>query len=299
MKDLNNKNCFLTGAAKGIGRAFALALAKEGMNLFITDIDLENLEKVKNEIEGIGVRVHAGKCDVSKFEDFEEMTKEFYSKLGDVDLLINNAGIAIAGGVDNLELEDWRGVLDVNLWSVIYSLKVFLPRMLERGSGHIANVASINGIIGSTDPITYITSKFAVVGLTEALYGQLSMRGINVSVILPSYIRTNIYDKSIVRYPKNLLDKVGEQKLEEYRKLTVKEYESKASSPDRVVKKYIKGIKENQLYIFDAKWALPIMALKGNSPQQYQDLIERLHVNNFNNMKKNFLKIGINIEDYM
>ncbi|MFX0141170.1 MAG: SDR family NAD(P)-dependent oxidoreductase [Candidatus Hodarchaeota archaeon] len=299
MKELKNKNCFITGAASGIGRSFAIALAKEGMNLFITDINMEDLEKVKNEIEKIGVKVYVGKCDVSKFKDFENRAKEFYSKLGDVDLLINNAGISIAGAVSNLELEDWKRVLDINLWSVIYSLKVFLPRMIERGSGHIANVSSINGIIGSTDPITYITSKFAVVGLSESLYGQLIINGINVSVILPSYIRTNIYDKSEVRFPKKLLESVGELKLEEYRKIAVHEFEGRASSPDRVVKKYIKGIKENQLYIFDSSWALPIMTLKGTSPQKYQDLIKRLHVDGFNNMKKNFLKIGVNIEDYM
>ncbi|MFX1304943.1 MAG: SDR family NAD(P)-dependent oxidoreductase [Promethearchaeota archaeon] len=299
MKVLKDKNCFITGAAKGIGRSFAIALAEEGMNLFITDIDLENLEKVKNEIEKLGVKVHAGKCDVSKFEDFVNVAKEFYSKLGDVDLLINNAGISIAGAVNNLELEDWKNVLDVNLWSVIHSLKAFLQRMLERGSGHIANVASINGIIGGPDPIPYITSKFAVVGLSEALYGQLINRGINVSVILPSYIRTDIYDKSKIRFPKKLIDDTGEQKLEEFRKLMVHGYNRTASSPDRVIKKYIKGIKENQLYIFDANWALSVMALKGNSPQKYQDSLKNIHENYFNTMKETFLKIGINIEDYM
>ena len=299
MKELKNKNCFITGAASGIGRSFAIALANEGMNLFITDINMEGLEKVKNEIEKVGVKVHAGKCDVSKCENFEDIAKEFYSKLGDVDLLINNAGIAIAGAINNLELEDWKKVLDVNLWSVIHSLKVFLPRMLERGSGHIANVASIAGIVGSTEPITYVTSKFAVIGLSEALYGQLINRGINVSVILPSYIRTDIYDKAKVRYPKKLIDDVGEQKLEEVRKLMVHGYVRIASSPDRVVKKYIKGIKENQLYIFDANWALTLMALKGNSPQKYQDFLKNTHVNSFNTMKEHFLKLGINIEDYM
>jgi len=96
MKEFKGKNCLITGAASGIGRSFAIALANEGMNLFITDINMEGLEKVKNEIEKVGVKVHAGKCDVSKCEDFEDMAKEFYSKLGDVDLLINNAGIAIA-----------------------------------------------------------------------------------------------------------------------------------------------------------------------------------------------------------
>ncbi|KKN49600.1 hypothetical protein LCGC14_0641080, partial [marine sediment metagenome] len=136
MKELKNKNCLITGAASGIGRSFALALAKEGMNLYITDINVEGLEKVKNEVEELGAKVYSDRCDVSKFEDFEVVAKGFYSKLGDVDLLINNAGIAIAGGLKNLEIEDWKKVLDVNLWSIIYSQKIFIPRMLERGSGH-------------------------------------------------------------------------------------------------------------------------------------------------------------------
>ena len=132
MKDFKNKNCFLTGAASGIGRSFALALAKEGMNLYISDINMERLANVKKEIEEIGTKVIAVKCDVSKYEDFQNAAVDFHSQLGDMDLLINNAGIAISGGIEELELEDWREVLDINLWSIIHSLKVFLPKMLEK-----------------------------------------------------------------------------------------------------------------------------------------------------------------------
>ncbi|MFX1524044.1 MAG: SDR family NAD(P)-dependent oxidoreductase, partial [Promethearchaeota archaeon] len=101
MKDLKGKNCFITGAAspKGIGRSLAIELAKEGMNMFITDIDIESLENVKKEIEYFGVKVFTSKCDVSKFEDWVRMEHEFRSKLGDIDLLVNNAGIAIGGGI--------------------------------------------------------------------------------------------------------------------------------------------------------------------------------------------------------
>ena len=115
MKELKDKNCFLTGAASGIGRSFALALAKEGMNLFISDINMEDLEKVKKEVEAFGAKVFAKRCDVSKYEDFENATNAFYEKLGDVDLLINKAGIAISGSAIELELEDWKKVLDVYL----------------------------------------------------------------------------------------------------------------------------------------------------------------------------------------
>ena len=249
MKDLKNKNCFLTGAASGIGRAFAIALAKEGMNLFISDIDVENLEMVKKEIEEMGAKVIIGKCDVSKYEDFEDIAKEFYSKLGDVDLLINNAGIAIGGPIEQLELEDWKAVLDVNLWSIIHSIKVFLPRMLEKKSGHIVNVASGAGVLGSSEPLPYITSKFAVVGISEALYGQLYNRGIRVSVIVPSYIKTNIFLTSKFKWPKKLVEDYGVEKIEEIYNTYMKDMASKAMLPKRAVRKYIAQIKENRLYL--------------------------------------------------
>ncbi len=299
MKELKNKNCFITGAASGIGRSFALALAKEGMNLFISDINTENLKRVKEEIEAIGVKVFAERCDVSKYDDFERAANDFYEKFGEVDLLINNAGIAIGGSAIDLELDDWKKILDINLWSIIYSLKVFLPRMLERGTGHIVNVASVAGVLGATEPLPYVTSKFAVVGLSEALFCQLSRLGIEVSIVLPSYVRTNIFDNAEVKYPKAFIDGIDEQKLEELRKIIVDDYVSSSSSPDRVVKKYIKGIKNNQLYIFDAGWIPPLMTAKGNSPQNYENMLKKISIDSFNKTKDNFSKLGLNLDDYL
>lgn len=215
MKELKNKNCFITGAANGIGRSFALALAREGMNLFISDIDMVNLKEVKSEIENIGAKVVTAKCDVTKFEDFQKNAKKFYSEIGNVDLLINNAGIVIGGSIFEITLEDWRELLNVNLWSIIYSLKVFLPKMVERRKGHIVNMASGAGVLGATEPLPYIASKFAVVGLSEALFGQLNSYGINVSVIVPTYVRTGIFQKCKVKYSQKLIDDVGEKKLRE------------------------------------------------------------------------------------
>ncbi|NVM36154.1 MAG: SDR family NAD(P)-dependent oxidoreductase [Candidatus Lokiarchaeota archaeon] len=297
MIELKHKNCFITGAASGIGRSFAIALAKEGMNLFITDIDMENLKKTKSEIESLGVRVYANKCDVSSFEDLECSANEFYSKLGSLDLLINNAGIVISGTLLELELEDWKKVLDVNLWSIIHSIKVFLPRMLERKSGHIVNVASAAGIFGSTEPLPYITSKFAVVGISEALFGRLRSYGINVSVIVPSYVRTDIFSNLNLKYPKKLLDAFGKEKLEEIYKSILNEMSGKAMHPDRAVKKYISGIKKNQLYIFDTRVSLTLLALKGK-PQEFEEFLINYHKNSNNVSREQFLKFGINVDDY-
>ena len=298
MKDLHNKNCLITGAANGIGRSFSLALAREGMNLFIIDIDMENLEIVKSEVEDIGVKVQTAKCDVTKFEDFQTVAKEFYSNFGNLDLLINNAGIVIGGSFFEITLEDWKELLDVNLWSIIYSLKVFLPKMLEKRSGHIVNMASGAGVLGATEPIPYITSKFAVVGLSEALFGQLYSYGINVSVVLPSYIRTNIYQKCKVKYSREMINDVGEDKLREISGSLLSEMHSKALSPDRAVKKYIKGIKNNQLYIYDSKAILALLALKGTNQLQFETFLINMNKNTQENTKKHFLNYGIDIDKY-
>ncbi|MFX1587211.1 MAG: SDR family NAD(P)-dependent oxidoreductase [Promethearchaeota archaeon] len=297
MKDLENKNCFITGAASGIGRSFALNLANEGMNLYISDINIENLEKVIQEVEGLGVKVYASKCDVSKFEDFQATAKDFYSKLGVLDLLINNAGISIGGDLLEISLEDWRKVLDVNLWSIIFSLNLFLARMMERKSGHIVNVASAAGIFGSSEPLPYITSKFAVIGLSEALFSQLYSFGINVSVIVPTYIKTNIFSTAQIKYSQKLEEAIGKEKLEQIYKELLNEMASKAIPPDRAVKKYIKEIKNNQLYIYDSKGILTILGSKGNQ-QHYERLLIDYNQNAINVIKKHFLKYGINLDDF-
>ncbi len=298
MKNLNNKNCFITGAANGIGKSFALALAREGMNLFITDIDLESLERVKNEIEDLGATVYSGLCDVTRMDHFKSISNEFFSKLGHIDLLLNNAGIAIGGSILDITLDDWKQVLDVNLWSVIHSLEVFLPKMLERRSGHIVNVASGAGIVGSTEPLPYVTSKFAVVGLSETLFGQLNSYGIKVSVIVPTYIRTTIFDKAKIKYSKELINDVGQEKLNEISRDLLKDMQSKAMLPDRAVKKYIKGIKEDQLYIYDTKAMLGILTLKGTNPHQYETFLKENSKNSEKTTRAHYLKYGIDIEKY-
>lgn len=301
MKDFKDKNCFITGAASGIGRSFALALAKRGMNLFITDINMEGLEKVKLDIEKKGVKVFAGTCDVSKYEDFEKSAKDFYNTLGDVDLLINNAGISMGGDILNIDLEVWKKVIDTNLWSVIHSMKAFLPRMIKRGSGHIISVASGAGVLGSAEPLPYIASKFGVVGLSETFYARLKNLGINVSVIVPRWIKTNILviDTDRIEYPPKLLKDFGKEKLDEVYGSLMDVIAEGAISPDLAVKRYIRGIKKNRLYVFDSPIYLELLAMKGKDPQQYEDLLVEGITSRGKVFREHFHKHGINIEDYM
>jgi len=297
MKDLKGKNCFITGAASGIGRSLAIELAREGMNLYITDINLEGLENVKKEIEEIGVKIFSGKCDVSNFEDWKKCGEDFRSKLGDIDLLVNNAGIAIAGNLIELELKDWEKVLGVNLWSIIHSLKTFVPRMMKRGSGHIVNVASGAGIFGSPEPLPYITSKFAVVGLSEALFGNLHGLGINVSIILPAIIATNIWTSSEAKLPQKMIEDFGAQKIEEISQQFREQFLKVAVSPDVVAKTYVKEIKEDKLYICENKDYFNILALKGK-PEQFENALKLIHAERAKSVRDLYHTAGINIDDY-
>ena len=298
MAELQGKNCLITGAASGIGRQLALGLAKEGMNLYITDINLQRLEELKKEIEQLGVKVFIGLCDVSKFEDYQKISTDFDSKLGDLDLLINNAGISGGGFIEDYELEDWKKILDVNLWGVIYALKVFLPKMLERGSGHIVNTASGAGIVGLPNHLHYVASKFAVVGISEGLYAEIADRGIDVSVICPSHVKTNIIDNSKINIPMKLLKGRTEQeikeKMAEFKEKFWEDYNKGAQTVEQVVQKYIKGIKKRKLYIFDRR-ILPIAQfIKGISQRLYKRILKREGRHNTQLIEGIFTEIGIN-----
>jgi len=170
--------------------------------------------------------------------------------------------------------------------------------MLERGSGHIVNVASGAGIFGSTEPLPYIASKFAVVGISEGLFGQLHNQGIKVSVIIPSYVKTNIFSVSKMKYSKKFVEALGEEKLDKIRTERSQEMARQAILPNKAVRKYIEGIKNNQLYIFDMRSLLPVLTLKGNDPQQFEKFLINYYDNYIKTTREYFSKLGINIDEY-
>jgi len=300
MKEFKGKNCFITGAARGIGRSFALALGRLGMNLFITDVRLEELEMVRKEVEKLGVQAYAGKCNVSLFEDFEKVATEFDETLGDIDLLINNAGIGRGESIENINLATWKKVIDTNLWSVIYSTKVFLPKMIGKRSGHIVSVASQGGILGLPGQPAYMTSKFAVVGLSEFMYGRLKNSGITVSVITPTIVTTKIWtiNTSKMKYHPKMLEDHGKEKLDQVYRTMFDEVLKNGFTPDEAVEKYIEGIKNDRLYIVDNEDLYQFLALKGTNPKEYEDFLAGKHLDSAQGGRGHFLKHGIKLEDY-
>ncbi len=304
MKILKDKNCLLTGAGSGIGRSLAIGLAKEGMNLFLADIDIKNLEKVKEEILDMGVKVYIRKCDVSKFEEINEMANDFYQKFGELDLLINNAGTAGGGFVDAIELDEWKRVLDVNLWSIIYSIKVFLPKMLERGSGHIVNTGSGAGIIGLAYHPHYVASKFAVVGLTEALYSELYNTGIIFSVICPIRVRTNIGRSSPIDFDPQLFTVTDQEeikkKFENFKECFAVEYFKAGVEPAFAAKKYIKGIKKNRLYIFDKRILRLALLIKGIAFKRgWKAIIRKQRKEDYAAIETCLIKSGLSTKEHL
>jgi NAD(P)-dependent dehydrogenase (short-subunit alcohol dehydrogenase family) len=183
----------ITGGASGIGRGTALALARRGADIVLADVNDERLAQVSQEIADLGRRVLAVHCDVSRDEDVERLAREAEAKLGPVGLVMNNAGVVLRGALEHVEVADWQWCFGINVFGVIRGVHAFLPRMIQRRHGYIVNTGSMAGLIPLTgEGAPYIASKFAVVGLTEALALYARQFGIGVSLLCPGGVNTNL-----------------------------------------------------------------------------------------------------------
>lgn len=192
MTSLNGKNALITGAGRGIGRATAIALAKEGVNIGLMGLTIENLEKVTEELSEYSVDVSAATADVADLESVIHAVDHIKSDLGSVDILINNAGIAKFGGFLELTPEEWEKIIRVNLMGVYNVTRAVLPDMIERKSGDIINISSSAGQKGAPVTSAYSASKFAVLGLTESLMLEVRKHHIRVSALTPSTVATDL-----------------------------------------------------------------------------------------------------------
>ena len=191
--DLTRSIAVLTGAGSGIGRATAHALAGRGAKVVITDLDEERATTVAAEIGDAAVAV---RCDVTNVDDLAAACDVALDRFGRVDLMMNNVGVLAVGPVEDIPLEGWQRVIDINLMSVVRSLTVFLPGLLGQGSGHIVNTASTAGLFPyGFDRLPYTTTKHAIVGLSESLAVYLRPRGIGVSCFCPAGVMTNIMEQ--------------------------------------------------------------------------------------------------------
>lgn len=201
----------VTGAASGLGRGIALALAEAECHLVIADIDAEGLDRVRRDIEEMGRDCLARRVDVSSRRDMECFANESWAWKGGVDLLVNNAGVAVSGELDLIPPEDLEWIVGVNLMGVIYGCRFFLPYMVQRGEGHIVNIASLSGLVALPLHVAYTVTKFGVVGLSELLWAEARNHGVGVTVVCPGAISTDIGFRARNHY-RTEKQRVGEER---------------------------------------------------------------------------------------
>lgn len=250
----------ITGAGSGLGRAFALQLASRDARIVVSDVSVSGAEETVQQMRGgEGIVLP---CDVSKPEQVELLADEAYRRLGGVDLLINNAGVAVAGEIGEVPLTDWEWVIGVNLWGVIHGCHYFAPRMRRDRSGHILNVASAAGLLSGPMMAPYNVTKAGVVALSETLRADLEKDGIGVSVLCPTFFQTNIGNAG--RGAEHLKPVIAQLLAQ-----------SKLTALD-VARIALDGCENNELYIAphaDGRW---MWRMKRLAPQSFNYLMPRV-----------------------
>ena len=192
MSNLKNKNALITGAGKGIGKAIAIALAKEGVNVILISRTQLDVEQLAVKIENFGVKSLALAADVSDINSINKAIETALSKFKTIDILINNAGIAAFGKFMELEPAEWEKIIQVNLMGTYYTTRAVLPNMIERQTGDIINISSTAGLNGNALTSAYSASKFAVLGLTDSLMQEMRKHNIRVTALTPSTVATDM-----------------------------------------------------------------------------------------------------------
>lgn len=200
MQNISGKNAIITGAGRGIGRATAIAFAKEGINVGLIGRTEANLEKVAEELREFGVKVSIAIANVADNESVVKAVERVKSELGPIDILINNAGVGKFGKFLELSPEEFKNIIDVNLMGMYYVTRAVLPEMIERQTGDIINISSTAGQKGAPVTSAYSASKFGVLGLTESLMLEVRKHNIRVTALTPSTVATDL------AYAENLTD---------------------------------------------------------------------------------------------
>jgi NAD(P)-dependent dehydrogenase (short-subunit alcohol dehydrogenase family) len=255
----------ITGAGSGLGRALALDLAERGASLVISDIDSVSAEETAALVRKQGTRAEVIPCDVTKRDAVFSLIEETERRLGGIDFLANNAGVAVGGPFDEISIEDWRWAVDINLWGVIYGCQAAVPKMKAQGHGYILNVASAAGLLSPPAMSAYNVTKAGVVSLSETLYAEYKGAGIRVTALCPTFFRTNIVSSG-----RGATTKKDDAQIIRWME------RSKVQAPE-VAKAAIDAVRDGKLYVQPMRDGRMAWRLKRTHPQRFYDTLSRAH----------------------
>ncbi|HYF73307.1 MAG TPA: SDR family NAD(P)-dependent oxidoreductase [Nocardioides sp.] len=267
MKTLEDKVCVVTGAGSGIGRALALDLAARGARLALSDVDDAGLAETVDLVERAGVReVRTDHLDVADRDAFAAYAASVADQFGRVNVVVNNAGVALAGNLEDLEYADMDWIIGVNFWGVVHGTKEFLPHLIASGDGHLVNISSLFGLVSMPGQSMYNASKYAVRGMSEALREEMLIAGhpVGVTVVHPGGIKTAIARNARVsaREDKAKTAKLFDEKLA---KMT----------PERAAEIIVRGILHNRARVLVGLDAHAIHHLAKLTGSRYQDIVAK------------------------
>ncbi|MBN9795997.1 SDR family NAD(P)-dependent oxidoreductase [Pseudonocardia alni] len=268
MKSFTGRTAAITGAGSGIGRALALRLAGDGCHLALADRDAAGLAETA-ALAGPQVRVTTAELDVSDEKAVYGWADAVVADHGAVHMIVNNAGVALSGTTGALSLEDYRWIMDINFWGVVYGTKAFLPHMETAGTGHVVNLSSIFGVAAQPLMSGYNASKYAVRGFTESLRQDLELTGSPVSAtcVHPGGIRTNI--AKAARVDDSVAAATGRPAAD-----ATAEFERMlTTTPDRAAKTILDGVQRNQRRVLIGPDAWAIDSMVRLLPTTYQRIV--------------------------
>lgn len=260
MKRFPRKRIFITGAGSGFGKALCLEFANRGWRIGVSDIVEERVRQTAREVERKGGQALEIVCDVTRHEELERAANRIQQEWDGLDILVNNAGIAVVGQMEKVDPGDWDRVIDVDLKSVIYGCRIFIPMLKRQGWGHIVNMASAAGFVALPEMGPYNVAKAGVIALSETLRPELAKHNVGVTVLMPTFFRTNLAEESLAAEDRN-------------RKWGRKMVNESKYTAEQIVHKTMTAIERKSFYVVPQFDGRQFWFLKRHMPHVYGKLI--------------------------